>query len=101
MVLIDEVDKAPRDFANDVLNEIERLEFQVGELGNARIVADPTYAPIVVLTSNSERTLSDAFLRRCVYYNIPPPDREQLRRIVESRLRDQVAARPATCSPTP
>jgi MoxR-like ATPase len=94
VVLIDEVDKAPRDFPNDVLNEIERLEFQVGVLGDKVIKADPRYAPIVVLTSNSERSLPDAFLRRCVYYNIPFPGRDRLRLIVEKRLGPLLQSRP-------
>jgi MoxR-like ATPase len=94
VVLIDEVDKAPRDFPNDVLNEIERLEFGVPELSEDRIRADPKFAPIIVLTSNSERALPDPFLRRCVYYNIPPPSTERLKQIVDSRIRDQVASRP-------
>jgi MoxR-like ATPase len=94
VVLIDEVDKAPRDFPNDVLNEIERLEFRVAELGEDAIRADPNYAPIIVMTSNSERALPDPFLRRCVYYSIPFPGADRLREIVDRRLRDQVESRP-------
>jgi MoxR-like ATPase len=86
LVLIDEVDKAPRDFPNDILNEIERLYFRIPELDNARVEAPQAFAPVVVLTSNSERNLPDAFLRRCIYYDIPFPDSERLRRIVELRL---------------
>jgi MoxR-like ATPase len=93
VVLIDEIDKAPRDFPNDVLNELERLEFQVRELDSGPIKADPSYAPIVVLTSNSERALPDPFLRRCVYYNIPFPSREELKRVVDSRLGDVIRSR--------
>lgn len=94
VVLIDEVDKAPRDFPNDVLNELERLEFQVNELNEEPIAANKEFAPIVVLTSNSERALPDPFLRRCVYYYIPFPGAKRLREIVDSRIRDQVASRP-------
>jgi len=86
VVLIDEIDKAPRDFPNDILNEIEGMYFRVPELGNVEVKADPEMQPIVVITSNSEKDLPDAFLRRCVYYNIPFPDKEDLRRIVASRL---------------
>jgi len=86
VVLLDEVDKAPRDFPNDLLNEIENLCFRIPELGNAPVSADPALQPIVVITSNSEKDLPDAFLRRCIYYNIPFPQRPELIRIVTSRL---------------
>ncbi len=86
VVLIDEVDKAPRDFPNDLLAEIERMEFRVAELGIAAIAADPALRPIVIVTSNSERNLPDAFLRRCVYHHIEFPDEERLGEILVSRL---------------
>ena len=86
VVLIDEVDKAPRDFPNDILNELERLYFRVPELDNVKIEADPILQPIIVITSNSEKDLPDAFLRRCIYYNIPFPDAERLREIIANRL---------------
>lgn len=86
IVLIDEVDKAPRDFPNDILNELEHLYFRVLELGNVKIEANPELQPIVVITSNSEKDLPDAFLRRCVYYNIPFPQKERLAEIVTNRL---------------
>ena len=86
LVLIDEVDKAPRDFPNDILNELELLYFRVSELGNVKIEADPTLHPIVVITSNSEKDLPDAFLRRCIYYNIPFPEQDRLSEIVTNRL---------------
>lgn len=90
VVLIDEVDKAPRDFPNDILNEIEFLRFSVPELGpqfgNEEICADLEYRPIVVITSNSEKDLPDAFLRRCIYYNLPFPNRDTLQNIVAGRL---------------
>ena len=86
VVLIDEVDKAPRDFPNDILNELEYLHFSVPELGNNTISVDDEYRPIVVITSNSERDLPDAFLRRCIYYNLPFPDHDTLQKIVISRL---------------
>lgn len=87
LVLIDEVDKAPSDFPNDILNEIENLFFRIPELDNARVVADRNHAPLIILTSNSEKTLPAPFLRRCVYYHIPFPDTEQLKRIVSARIR--------------
>jgi MoxR-like ATPase len=90
VVLIDEVDKAPRDFPNDLLNEIEYLYFRIPELGNVVISADPAMRPIVVITSNSEKTLPDPFLRRCIFYNIPLPTPERLRAIVMNRLGESV-----------
>ena len=86
IVLIDEVDKAPRDFPNDILNELEHLYFRVLELGDVKMEVDPTLQPIVVITSNSEKDLPDAFLRRCVYYNIPFPQEKRLSEIVANRL---------------
>lgn len=86
VVLIDEIDKAPRDFPNDLLNELELMYFRIPELGNEKITAEPTLAPIVVITSNSEKDLPDAFLRRCIYYNIPFPKTERMAEIVANRL---------------
>jgi MoxR-like ATPase len=90
VVLIDEIDKAPRDFPNDLLNEIEQMYFRIPELDNiqvggpAAITGD--FRPIVVITSNSEKNLPDPFLRRCVYYHIPFPTTDRLREILLSRL---------------
>lgn len=88
IVLIDEIDKAPRDFPNDLLNEIENLYFKVPELGlgDQSIAADPLRRPIIIITSNSEKNLPDAFLRRCVYYNILFPEQEQLQEIILSHM---------------
>jgi MoxR-like ATPase len=86
VVLIDEIDKASRDFPNDILTEIEQMYFRIPELGNVKIIAEANMRPVVVMTSNSEKPLPDAFLRRCVYYNIPFPDQERLITIVEARL---------------
>ncbi|MGE0595519.1 MAG: AAA family ATPase [Hyphomonadaceae bacterium] len=94
VVLIDEIDKAPRDFPNDLLNEIDRLFFRVPELQNAGSPgAEPNeegvaqrYRPIVILTSNSEKGLPDPFLRRCVYFDIPFPTSEELANIVAARV---------------
>lgn len=86
VVLIDEVDKAPRDFPNDLLNEIEHMFFRVPELGNEPVTAEPAMRPVVIITSNSEKNLPDPFLRRCVYYHIPFPARERLAEIVLARV---------------
>lgn len=86
VVLIDEVDKAPRDFPNDLLNEVEGMYFKIPELGNVRIAATDAMRPVLIITSNSEKHLPDAFLRRCIYYNIPFPGKERLTEIVLNRI---------------
>jgi MoxR-like ATPase len=86
IVLIDEIDKAPRDFPNDILNEIEKLYFRIPELGTEPIQASQDIRPIVVITSNSEKSLPDAFLRRCIFYHIPFPGETRLEEIVLSRI---------------
>jgi len=90
VVLIDEIDKAPRDFPNDVLNEVEGMYFRIPELGNAEVRADADMRPVLIMTSNSEKNLPDAFLRRCVFYHIGFPDDERLREIVFSRMGEAV-----------
>ncbi|MGH9888239.1 MAG: AAA family ATPase [bacterium] len=85
VVLIDEVDKAPRDLPNDVLDELESMSFTVKETGRT-FAADRRFRPAVVLTSNSEKTLPDAFLRRCVFYHLTFPDHARLGEIVRRRL---------------
>jgi MoxR-like ATPase len=86
VVLIDEIDKAPRDFPNDLLNEVEHFYFRAPELSNEKIEADPANRPILILTSNSEKHLPEAFLRRCIYYDIPFPTGERLAEIVLNRV---------------
>ncbi len=90
VVLIDEIDKAPRDLPNDILNEIERMSFEIKEAGENGLAfhADPQLRPILVLTSNSEKNLPDAFLRRCVFYHIPFPEDDELREIVEAHFKE-------------
>jgi MoxR-like ATPase len=84
VVVIDEVDKANRDFPNDLLHEIEGNEFLIPELSGTPIKASeaPEKRPIVIITSNSEKNLPDAFLRRCVFHHIAFPDDATLREIV-------------------
>ena len=94
LVLVDEIDKAPRDLPNDVLNEVEHLRFTVKETGRTLSVQQH-YRPILVFTSNSEKNLPDAFLRRCVFYHISFPDRLRLREIVQGRLKLGAAFTPA------
>lgn len=86
VVMIDEIDKAPRDFPNDLLNQIENLEFSVPELGHT-FSANRKLAPVVVITSNSEKQLPEPFLRRCVYHHIEfPSDQAEIEAILGTRL---------------
>ena len=80
VLLIDEVDKADIEFPNDLLQELDRMEFHVYETGET-ITAK--HRPIVIITSNNEKELPDAFLRRCFFHYIKFPDAETLKKIVE------------------
>ena len=86
VVLIDEIDKAPRDFSNDILNEIENFHFEIKEQENFEITKGKDHQIVVIMTSNSEKNLPDAFLRRCVFYHIPFPDNKLLLKIVQSQI---------------
>ncbi len=86
VVLIDEVDKAPRDFTNDLLDELVNYRFSIKEQEGAEITKDPAAKIVLILTSNSEKNLPDAFLRRCAFFHINFPKTEQLRQIVEANL---------------
>ncbi len=86
VVLLDEIDKAPRDVPNDILNEIEYMQFNIVEAENRLLKAPRDRRPILILTSNSEKHLPDAFLRRCVYYDIPFPSRDRLKEIAAKRI---------------
>ncbi|WP_297323884.1 MoxR family ATPase [Nitrosomonas sp.] len=124
VVLIDEIDKAPREIPNDILNEIDRMSFDIPELfqtGKARTIVSlqsgkaesaSSLRPVVIITSNRERELPEAFLRRCVYYHLelPPFRRQQsnrvhdaesnevtIERIVEKRL--NIVIQPETDQP--
>src|SRR6202167_4620190 len=81
VLLIDEVDKADIEFPNDLLLELDRMEFHVYETGET---VKAERRPIVVITSNNEKELPDAFLRRCFFHYIRFPDEETMRAIVES-----------------
>jgi MoxR-like ATPase len=84
VVLIDELDKAPRDTPNDLLLEIEEMRFRIREL-DAWVDGAPERRPIVVITSNSEKSLPEPFLRRCVFHHIRSPDDARRRDIVSRR----------------
>lgn len=87
VVLIDEIDKAPIEFTNDLLNEIERHYFRIRELDHGEEAkASRLLRPFVLVTSNSERQLPDAFLRRCIFYHFPPITPERLQAIALRRL---------------
>ena len=79
VLLIDEIDKADIEFPNDLLRELDRMEFYVYE--TKRLVKS-IHRPIIVITSNNEKELPDAFLRRCFFHYIKFPDQETMRKIV-------------------
>jgi len=79
VLLIDEVDKADIEFPNDLLRELDRMEFYVYE---TREMVVATHRPLVIITSNNEKELPDAFLRRCFFHYIQFPDRETMAEIV-------------------
>ncbi|MEO7192401.1 MAG: MoxR family ATPase [Vicinamibacterales bacterium] len=83
VVLIDEIDKAPRDFPNDLLDELDRMEFHVPELA---LTCKAAHRPIVIVTSNSERQLPDPFLRRCIFHRLEFPTGDRLQAILRERL---------------
>ena len=80
VLLIDEIDKADIEFPNDLLTELDRMEFHVYETGET---VKAVRRPIVIITSNNEKELPDAFLRRCFFHYIKFPDSETLQRIVD------------------
>jgi MoxR-like ATPase len=85
VVLIDEIDKADTDFPNDLLLELEEKRFIVKETGE-EVRANPDCAPIIFITSNGQRKLPDAFLRRCLYHYIEFPGEKELIAIVEAHF---------------
>jgi MoxR-like ATPase len=85
VLLIDEVDKADIEFPNDLLQELDRMEFHVHETGE---VVRAIHRPIVIITSNNEKDLPDAFLRRCFFHYIRFPDPETLAAIVRVHFPD-------------
>jgi MoxR-like ATPase len=81
VLLIDEIDKADIEFPNDLLRELDRMEFYVYE---TRELVKARHRPIIIITSNNEKELPDAFLRRCFFHYIRFPDPETMTKIVES-----------------
>ena len=79
VLLIDEIDKADIEFPNDLLQELDRMEFHVYETGET---VQARHRPVVIITSNNEKELPDAFLRRCFFHYIRFPDAETLKKIV-------------------
>jgi MoxR-like ATPase len=85
VLLIDEIDKADIEFPNDLLQELDRMEFFVYETGET---VKASQRPVVVITSNNEKELPDAFLRRCFFHYIKFPDRETMEAIVRVHFPD-------------
>jgi MoxR-like ATPase len=85
VLLIDEIDKADIEFPNDLLLELDRMEFFVYETGET---IKATQRPIILITSNNEKELPDAFLRRCFFHYIKFPDRETMQKIVDVHYPD-------------
>lgn len=107
VVLIDEIDKAPRDLPNDLLHELDEMRFEIPEIGDFSTEQDHfdrvfpdiplrrsmqrapgLLKPLVIVTSNAERQLPEPFLRRCVFFRIPEPNRDKLLSIVRARFPD-------------
>ncbi len=85
VLLIDEIDKADIEFPNDLLQELDRMEFHVYETGQTVKAQD---RPIVIITSNNEKELPDAFLRRCFFHYIKFPDRATMQAIIDVHFPD-------------
>ena len=85
ILLIDEIDKADIEFPNDLLLELDKMEFHVYE---TRQTIKAIQRPIVIITSNNEKDLPDAFLRRCFFHYIQFPDREEMAKIVDVHFPD-------------
>jgi MoxR-like ATPase len=85
ILLIDEIDKADVEFPNDLLNELDEMSFHIHELDEE---VKAKQRPIVIITSNSEKELPDAFLRRCIFYYIEFPDAEMMEKIVKVHYPD-------------
>ena len=92
VLLIDEIDKADLEFPNDLLWELDRMEFHIPE---TKQTITAKHRPVVIITSNAEKELPDAFLRRCIFHYIQFPDKEMMERIVRAhypRIDDELLA---------
>ena len=92
VLLIDEIDKADLEFPNDLLWELDRMEFYIPE---TKETVRAKHRPVVIITSNAEKELPDAFLRRCIFHYIQFPDKEMMERIVRAhypRIDDELLA---------
>lgn len=85
VVLIDEIDKADLEFPNDLLRELDEMAFHVPELDET---VRAHHRPVTIITSNAEKELPDAFLRRCVFHYIAFPDKDRLKQIVAAHMPD-------------
>jgi MoxR-like ATPase len=85
VLLIDEVDKADLEFPNDLLWELDRMEFYIHE---TKEIIKARHRPIVIITSNAEKELPDAFLRRCIFHYISFPDSDTMREIISVHYKD-------------
>ncbi|MBZ6378890.1 ATP-binding protein [Pacificimonas flava] len=85
ILLVDEIDKADIEFPNDLLQELDRMEFYVYETGETVTAKE---RPIIIITSNNEKELPDAFLRRCFFHYIKFPDKETMKDIVDVHFPD-------------
>lgn len=85
ILLIDEIDKADLEFPNDLLWELDRMEFYIPETGQT---IQAKQRPVVIITSNGEKELPDAFLRRCVFHYIAFPDRGLMKEIIDVHFKD-------------
>ena len=85
VLLIDEIDKADLEFPNDLLWELDKMEFYINE---TKETVKTIHRPIVIITSNAEKELPDAFLRRCIFHYIAFPDEEKMREIIRVHYGD-------------
>lgn len=88
ILLIDEIDKGDIDFPNDLLLELDEMRFKINEKHDTYIQAPRELIPLVFITSNNERELPPAFLRRCLYYYIPSFDKELLNKIAQVKMEE-------------
>lgn len=89
ILLIDEIDKADSDFANDLLLELEELRFEIPEIPEYKVHLRKQ-KPIIFITSNREKPLPEAFLRRCLYFFVKFPEKDDLKKIINNRFGESI-----------